>query len=154
MKRFAILILCILSVGMNYAQTLLQTMTTSDSPNVGKVTFNQDPRFEAIINENKTEAATRTEYVVLSGFRVQIYSGNHPQKSKDAAFQLEKNIKESYPQYRPYVSFVAPFWKVRVGDFSTYYEAFLFSKKLKTIFPDLESEIYVVKDPAVKILYF
>jgi hypothetical protein len=74
----------------------------------------------------------------LSGYRIQIYSGNKKQPARQARLkfsQLHKNIKahESYQQ---------PNFKVRVGDFKTKLEALKFQKELLKYFPNC----FIVKD--------
>lgn len=92
--------------------------------------------------------------VTTSGYRVQIYSSNRAQIAKQGAFELEKNIKEIYPDLHTYVTYNAPFWKVRLGDFSSYYEALNFSNALKDAFPERATEVFVVKEDIIKPIYF
>jgi hypothetical protein len=120
----------------------------------GKVIKIEDDRMHSILYRAKNTSNAEVEFVSVGGFRVQVYAGNHPQKAREDAMQIDKTIKEQFPEYRAYVSFQAPFWRVRIGDFASYYEALLLSRELTKIFPDFGNEIYVVKDPAVRILYF
>ncbi len=92
--------------------------------------------------------------VVTSGYRVQIYSNNKAQVAKQGAFDVEKEIKEVFPDIHTYISFNAPFWKVRLGDFPTYYEALNFSNYLKDTFPERATEVFVVKEENIKPIYF
>ena len=120
-----------------------------------KIVLLQDERMDEILYKAKNNAvSSENNFVTISGFRVQVYAGNHPQKAREDAMQIDKTIKEQYPQYHAYVSFTAPFWRVRIGDFASYYEALLLSRELKTIFPEFGNEIYVVKDATARILYF
>lgn len=116
--------------------------------------LSEHDRMNTILYRAKNTATSEIEFVSIGGFRVQVYAGNHPQKAREDAMLIDKTIKEQYPEYRAYISFQAPFWRVRIGDLASYYEALLLSRELKKIFPDFENEIYVVKDPTVRILYF
>ncbi len=104
-------------------------------------------------NLNSNEHITNPA-VTTSGYRVQIYSSNRAQIAKQGAFELEKNIKEIYPDLHTYVTYNAPFWKVRLGDFPSYYEALNFSNTLKDAFPERATEVFVVKEDIIKPIYF
>ena len=58
-----------------------------------------------------------------------------------------------FPEVKSYVTYSAPFWKVRLGDFSNYAEAVIFSKKVKSALPKLANEIIVIKENSTKPLY-
>ena len=66
---------------------------------------------------------------------------------------VEEKLKEIFPDVKCYVSYSAPFWKVRLGDFSNYAEAVVFSKKVKKELPKLAGEIIVTKENNTKPLY-
>lgn len=120
----------------------------------GNLTINQDPRLEQLLqSEDKTPVKGDSIYVEMPGYRVQIYSNNNPKKAKNEAFAAEKAFKEAYPDINVYVSYSAPFWKVRVGDFTTYYEALAFSRKLAKDQPKIAGEIFVMEEDYVRPVY-
>ncbi|MBQ9201236.1 MAG: SPOR domain-containing protein [Bacteroidales bacterium] len=63
-------------------------------------------------------------YLQLTGYRIQIFSGNNHAASKAEAFQKEGAVKAAVPELTTYVRYSAPFWRLRVGDFLTYEEAY------------------------------
>ena len=86
-----------------------------------------------------------SQIVEMAGYRVQIYSSNHQQLAKQEAIRLEKDM-QSKLDMPIYVSYVPPFWKVRVGDFATYQEAQEFKNNFVRQFPELMGDTYVVRD--------
>jgi hypothetical protein len=94
--------------------------------------------------EEKIAGIERGEHEV-AGFRVQIYSSNHPQRGKSEALQLEQRIKQALP-VSVYVIYASPSWKVRLGDFRTYDEAKEYKKEFVQMFPELMGETYIVRD--------
>ena len=44
------------------------------------------------------------------------------------------------------MTYNAPFWKLRVGDFRSHEEAYLMMRRLMAAFPDYAKEMYIVKE--------
>lgn len=64
------------------------------------------------------------------GFRVQVLSTNRRNDANDA----KAKVMQLYPDYRTYLDFQAPYFKVRVGDFKTRDEATALRDKLTSLF--------------------
>ncbi len=112
----------------------------------GSLTLNEPNGLDSLVYKSREIKTGTPKTVESQGFRVQIYSSNRSQEAKASAFETEKSFLEVFPDARAYVTYTAPFWKVRVGDFSTYFEALNFSNTLKDAFPDYATEIFVVKE--------
>lgn len=121
----------------------------------GIVTIEQDEALNNLLYKN-TQSATpsQEEALIATGYRVQIYSSNLTRQAKEKAQEWKNTIESTFVGTRAYVTYQAPFWKVRVGDFTHYAEAVLFSKELKRTFPKEAGEIIVVKEKQVKPIYF
>lgn len=117
----------------------------------GVVILHQDSIMETLLV--KKEVEDKNVAITAVGYRVQVYSNNNARKAKSEAFELEEKLLELFPEVKCYVSYSAPFWKVRLGDFSNYAEAVIFSKKVKSTLPKLANEIIVVKENNIKPLY-
>ncbi len=117
----------------------------------GVVVLHQDSIMGSLLV--KKESTDKNNAVTAVGYRVQVYSNNNARKAKSEAFELEEKLKEIFPDVKCYVSYSAPFWKVRLGDFSNYAEAVVFSKKVKKELPKLAGEIIVTKENNTKPLY-
>ena len=85
------------------------------------------------------------ELVEIDGYRVQIYSSNQQQTAKSEALNLESRLKDKVNQ-TIYVTYLPPFWKVRIGDFRTYEEAREYKKLFVQIFPNMVGDTYIVRD--------
>ena len=92
-------------------------------------------------------------FLKIQGFRTQVFSGNNQRKSKEEAFRKEKEIKELFPDVPTYVTYNAPFWKLRVGDFRSHEEAYQMMRQLMEAFPGFAKEMYIVKEEVKIPLY-
>ncbi len=81
-----------------------------------------------------------------AGFRVQIYSDSNSETAKNSARAKAANISSKFPEYRTYVTYNSPYWRLRVGDFRTREEAAEVADMLKHSFPSYAKEIRVVHD--------
>ena len=115
----------------------------------GRVTVHQD---DALLDklgdpeskDNNLTVIDGIRYVKMNGYRIQAYSDNKS-TAKSEAFRKESGVKSVMPGVATYVSYTAPFWRVRVGDFLCYedaYEALLtFQRKL-----DYGREMSIVRE--------
>ena len=106
------------------------------------VRVQQDTLIEALLKE---KIYGKSEQIEIDGFRVQIFSSNRQQTAKEEALVLEKKMTEALST-AVYVAYIAPFWKVRLGNFRTYEEANAFKVQLITQFPELQGDTYIVRD--------
>ena len=65
------------------------------------------------------------------GFRVQVISTNKRNEAND----VKARAMQLYPDYRTYMDYQAPYFKVRVGDFKTREEATDLREKMSASFP-------------------
>lgn len=117
----------------------------------GVVILHQDSIMETLLV--KKEVTEKNNAIIAVGYRVQVYSNNNARKAKSEAFELETKLLEKFPDVKCYVSYSAPFWKVRLGDFSNYAEAVVFAQRVKNELPKLANEIIVIKENNIKPLY-
>lgn len=105
------------------------TVRAQDSANAeGSVRVSKDSRIDVLIKKQIyiNTLAIRNQ----PGFRVQIHSSNRRNDANDA----KAKVMQLYPQYRTYLDFQAPYFKVRIGDFKTREEATELRDKLSTQF--------------------
>lgn len=117
----------------------------------GVVILHQDSIMETLLV--KKEVTEKNNAITAVGYRVQVYSNNNARKAKSEAFELETKLLEKFLDVKCYVSYSAPFWKVRLGDFSNYAEAVVFAQRVKNELPKLANEIIVIKENNIKPLY-
>jgi hypothetical protein len=120
------------------------------SPGKGRITVTQDPKIKQLVGQylsgEKIEQDKDENYLMFAGYRTQVFSGNNQRMSKGEATQKERQIKELFPEVTTYVSYTAPFWKLRIGDFRSKEEAFILQRQLMEAFPSFAKEMYIVKD--------
>ena len=116
----------------------------------GMVVVNQPEALRNMIGKRLfgegVEVTDSTAFLKIQGYRTQVFSGNNQRKSKDEAFQKEKEIKELFPDVPAYVTYNAPFWRLRVGDFRSHEEAYHMQRLLMEAFPKYSKEMYIVRE--------
>lgn len=103
----------------------------------------------ASVSENKVEEedqVIRTKNGKVVGFRVQVYADNNVRTAKAEARQRERAVEQSFPDYDTYVSYASPYWRLRVGDFKSQYEAEKAAAEIRKTFPHYAKEVRVVRD--------
>jgi hypothetical protein len=116
----------------------------------GNVTIRQSEAIRNLVGSrrygNNVETTDSETFLKIQGFRTQVFSGNNQRASKEEVFQKEMEIKQLFPDVPTYVTYVAPFWKLRAGDFRTHEEAFHLLRQLKQAFPSYGKEMYIVRE--------
>lgn len=137
------------------AQTVMEEQATTifdsfQGAGKGDVVVHQAPAIKALIGARmhgeNVEKTGDEAFLKIQGYRAQVFSGNNQRKSKDEAFQKEKEIKELFPDVPTYVTYTAPFWRVRVGDFQSHEEAYHMMRQLMNAFPSYRKEMYIVRE--------
>ena len=80
------------------------------------------------------------------GYRIQAYTDNNPRTAKAAAQRRARDIAMKFPQYRSYISYKAPAWRLRIGDFKTQREAQAALQRIKSVYPKYAREMVIVHD--------
>jgi hypothetical protein len=122
----------------------------------GSVSTYHNERLNDLLFQEKSKnyKLDTEETISATGYRVQIYSSNASRQAKEIAFKWKENLEKKFPEYKVYVQYQAPFWKVRIGDFTHYGEATTCSHLLKQAYPKEANEIIIVKEKQVKPIYF
>lgn len=148
MKRiflFVILALSSVSVFSQNEADIFESLSDQTDVSKGKVKITQDERLKLVVAEKKMRDAEARPYTLRQGFRVQIFSSNEQRMAKAKAYQVETIMHERLPQYLVYVSYVSPFWKVRVGDCITRSSAKRLCDEVRKALPEYK-ETYIVPD--------
>ena len=80
------------------------------------------------------------------GYRIQAYTDNNPRTAKAATQQRARDIAMKFPQYRSYITYKAPAWRLRIGDFKTQQEAKAALNRIKSVYPKFAREMVIVRD--------
>ncbi len=128
-----------------------QTPVKSDNPSIienitaDSVNFIiQDEEMNELLEFAPAEKKNRNNSNV--GYRVQVFSDNNQRTARNEARVKQRNIHSRFPQYGCYVTFTAPYWRVRIGDFQTQEEATKVLSELRRAFPSYAREMRVVRD--------
>ena len=84
--------------------------------------------------------------VVTGGYRVQVFADNNARTAKDEARSKAIAIREQLPHLATYVTYEAPYWRLRVGDFRSESDAEAAAAEIKHYFPNISREVRVVRD--------
>lgn len=97
----------------------------------GSLQVKQDPRIERLVENHILMNETRDGF---SGFRIQIFfdSGTN---SKIRAQSVSSEFSGKYPGIPVYLTYTAPNYKVRIGDFRGRLDALFFLKQIQVDYP-------------------
>jgi hypothetical protein len=143
MKNSAILLVLLALQFIVSAQNPTNQKQDSKPPkNEGKVEVYQDSRVDSIVKMHVRYNSTQSTF---EGYRIQIFfdAGNNSLSGAQAA---QANYQMLYPGDTAYISFVEPYYKVRIGDFRTRLEAESYLHQIIRDFPNA----FIIKD---KILF-
>ena len=159
MKRFILLFSIIALAVPAFAQDVVTPVPSTicdelgkKEPGKGMVEVYQDPAIRNMVGKRlsgdniEKDKDNDQMFLKMQGFRVQVFTGNNQRKSKDRVTRAEKDIREIYPDLPAYVTYTAPFWRLRVGDFRSREEAYSLMRELREAFPEFAKEMYIVKD--------
>lgn len=111
--------------------TLLLVPALQAQTRKGKVEITGDVQVSELVKKHiEFNERVRT----VPGYRVQIaaLSGAN---SRDQAFELKRRFKEEYPEIEVYIVFTEPNFRIKVGDFTSKLEAYVFMQRIKDSFP-------------------
>jgi hypothetical protein len=92
------------------------------------IILTRDARVDELITKQKD---SNTLNQSMEGYRVQIYFGSVRQK----ASEVKQDFSSKHPDISSYLTYLAPNFKVRVGDFRTRLEAQGFLKSIEGQYP-------------------
>lgn len=93
---------------------------------------------ESVVQDNKANSR--------SGYRIQVFDDNNPRTAAAQAKARGHQMEASFPQYKTYVSFNSPYWRVKVGDFRTRGEAEAAMADIREAYPQFGAYLRIVRD--------
>lgn len=82
----------------------------------------------------------------VNGFKIQVFSGNDQNVSRNEAEHKQAMVRAEFPQHQAETTFVSPTWRLRVGNFMSRPEAEAVLEEMRKAFPSFGREMYVVND--------
>jgi len=111
----------------------------------GIIQISSDPKITDLIGSVSSETGvSETDYVKANGFRIQVFMSNNPKTARKEMTDKGSLIKETFPDAAVYPEYVAPNWKLLIGDFITKEEADVFMQQMKKSIPGLGKEMYII----------
>ena len=102
----------------------------------------ESPAAETAERPTASADAPRT----AGGFRILVFSGNNPRTAKNEATNRSELLARQFPEYATYITYDAPYWRLKAGDFRSYDEATSALGRLKTAMPSFAREMRVVRE--------
>lgn len=148
-KAIALVLLFPLAYAPLVAQSLREEASIINhierqTPGEGVVQVRQSEAISNLIG--RRQVGENRETVTIDGYRVQLFSGNQQNKSKEEAFAKERRVHTLFPELATFVTFRSPSWRLRVGNFRSYEDADQVMRRIKRALPDMGREMYVVRD--------
>ena len=81
-----------------------------------------------------------------AGYRIQVFSDNNQRTAKANAEYRKRSIEQRMPGTRAYLLFESPYWRVRVGDYSSHSEAEAAMAEIRSAFPAFSSDLRIVRE--------
>ena len=123
------------------------TPTIADRINEsGTATVTHPEKLNIRLVKATTKPQTNAQTALVSGYRIQAFSGNNARTAKRDADNRANAISAKFPDYATYVTFDAPYWRLKIGDFSEYEDAAAILSELKREFPSFARELRLVRD--------
>lgn len=144
MKRTFPIIAFAVAACAAYAEqaTIFESLAAPDSVTGAAVAVYQDSLLRHAVEMQQARGADAS----MRGFRVQLFSSNNARTARDAAFKVEKTVREKLPHLAVYVTYTSPFWKVRVGNCVSNDDAQRLRQYIIEQLPQFQAETYVVPD--------
>lgn len=94
-------------------------------------------------NDSETQVVRNTSRV---GYRVQVFDDNNVRTAKHDAENRRRQMESRFPEFRTYMQFNSPYWRVKVGDFRTRSEAEAAMAAIRASFPSIGNQLRIVRD--------
>jgi SPOR domain len=143
MKKTGILFFSLMIFMAAHAQ-----IAKTDDTAIGKVTVNKDPRLDILAKQQAefNKATVGLGAKAAKGYRLLVVSSN----DRNFAMKVRTQLLQRYPEQKVYMSYQAPFIKLKFGDFvdrsdAEKYRKMITNSKIVTNNVYLVSEIVEVK---------
>jgi hypothetical protein len=145
--KLFLFVFCLLGLTSLQAQNNIVEALETPVANEGVIDIESDSDITALLgkpNSNVTVNSDNYNTIKTTGFRIQVFMGNDPKRSKKEATDKRTLIQDAFSDTETYITYESPNWKVLVGDFITREEAILFKEILQKEFPKFGREMYIV----------
>jgi hypothetical protein len=138
-KVLCLLLVCIIPQYF-WAQ---EASTNTNQSDTNIITINKDPRLD-LLSAKQKEINLKTSMLTSSGqvkgYRIQVINSNR----RDEADRFKAELLLRFPEEKTYLTYQAPNFRVRIGNFIELQDAQKFRKRVAKLYPG--KGIYVVSD--------
>ncbi|MBQ9587909.1 MAG: SPOR domain-containing protein [Bacteroidales bacterium] len=114
-----------------FAMVLCLAMSAVAQGRKGKIEITGDVRVSELVKKH-IEFNERMQTV--PGYRIQIAALSGP-NSRNQAFELKRKFKEDFPGVEVYIVFTEPNFRIKVGDFTSKLDAYVYMQTIKERYP-------------------
>lgn len=111
--------------------TLLLCVNLSAQNRKGRVEITGDIKVSELV---KKHIEFNEKMQTVRGYRIQIAALSGP-NSRNQAFELKRRFKEEFPEVEVYIVFTEPNFRIKVGDFISKLDAYVFAQRIKNRYP-------------------
>ncbi|MDE6333026.1 MAG: SPOR domain-containing protein [Muribaculaceae bacterium] len=163
MNRIRLLILP-LALALGSIHSGAQSAAGSDTTSIineiqssGNITINMPPTLIGLLisgevskPDTDTDIQTETESTIKKnthvGYRIQVFDDNNVRTAKHEAESRKRQLENRFPEFRTYIQFNSPYWRVKTGDFRTRSEADAALSAIRAAFPAFGNQLRIVRD--------
>ncbi|WP_297091883.1 SPOR domain-containing protein [uncultured Draconibacterium sp.] len=149
MRTFLLLLAGMLAITFSYAQVDLNEEVSVDSTDIAileGLNVNRDARLDKMLKWHIEKNQKREG---MSGYRVEIFFSS-ALDAKKQALDTKTEFLTNYPDFPVHIKFIAPNFRVRVGDFRTKNEALKLYKQVQKDYPSAFIVPDVIEFPLLK----
>lgn len=103
-------------------------LITSISAQEGNIQIIKDGRIDQLLD---LYSRHENSFEEKPGYRIQILASTN----RDKAYNTESDFKSNYGQFKTYLTFKSPYFKLRVCDFTDKLEAYRFLQNVQSKYP-------------------
>ncbi len=117
----------------------LSAMAQTDS--TSSIVIHKDPRVDLLVKKQAqiNEVTTRDARRNVSGYRLQVINTS----DRSAAIAAKTKVYQLFPELKAYLLYQAPYFRLRVGNFTDRDDAEDYRKTLSREFPN---SVFIVRD--------
>ncbi len=120
------------NAGNNFYSDFLNTLH-SHNLTKGKMEIVTPAQLDTLVNYVCYQTSVQQKQG-FPGYRIRIFSDGS-QSARQKMFAEKARFLKHFEQYEVYISYVAPYWKIYVGDFLTRSEALKAHEEIRKVYP-------------------